>query len=353
MERLKEFGFKGSKEEFDKAGGDLFKMKNNKGKTLGEMYNGGANKLADSAAGKWSTIKGNLQSGMADGGAKILEKLTPALGGLIPIAEKIASSIPSVVETVVNVFSKVGGVIGPLFSALGGVISPLIPHFQTLAGIIGPVISAAFSGLGSVITNWIVPTIESFGKIVSNVASVVMGVVAPVLSAVAGIIKAVVIPAFTLLISGAIAPFRLAMAALKAVTDRVKSAFDRIKGAVTTAVNSLTGIGGRIKDKISSALSGLSFGAARNAGGTSYFGGGITRVNEMGGEAFQLPKGTKIYPSGKTSKMLKNELAQSNRNATTKNVTIAPVINIHGANKTNKDVSRDIMKELKRLAVTV
>lgn len=41
-----------------------------------------------------------------------------------------------------------------------------------------------------------------------------------------------------------------------------------------------------------------------NATGTSYFGGGFTRVNENGGEIMDLPTGTRIIPSDKSEKLL-------------------------------------------------
>ena len=79
MERLKEFGFKMSADDFKAAGGDLFAMTDSKGRSLQGFYAGGAEKLSTSGAGLWSTITGNLESGVQQGGLKMLEALMPAL----------------------------------------------------------------------------------------------------------------------------------------------------------------------------------------------------------------------------------------------------------------------------------
>ena len=66
---VKEFSFKGSKEAFDAAGGDLTKVKDvGTGKTIQEMFGGGASKLAQTPTGMWQTITGNIQSGLQDAG---------------------------------------------------------------------------------------------------------------------------------------------------------------------------------------------------------------------------------------------------------------------------------------------
>ena len=43
-----------------------------------------------------------------------------------------------------------------------------------------------------------------------------------------------------------------------------------------------------------------------NAVGTTYFGGGLTTINEHGYEVIDLPQGTRIYPHSKSEKMLNN-----------------------------------------------
>lgn len=44
-----------------------------------------------------------------------------------------------------------------------------------------------------------------------------------------------------------------------------------------------------------------------HATGTAYFGGGLTYINEHGGEIIDLPQGSRIYPSDKSEKMMESK----------------------------------------------
>lgn len=149
MERLKEFGFKGSKELFDAAGGDLFRMKSASGKSLLEMYQGGAAKLAGSHKGKISTIMGNIQSGLADSGLKLIEALAPTLDKLIPVSERLAKKLPEVTDAVIKhavpVFKIIGTVtknyVIPALQYLGTAISTVVSTIQSAVGGVKSIVS--------------------------------------------------------------------------------------------------------------------------------------------------------------------------------------------------------------------
>lgn len=70
MERLKEFGFKVSADEFKQKGFEGVS------KGLEDFYGGAAAKLATTGTGLLSTITGKLKSGVADFGLNIVEQLT-------------------------------------------------------------------------------------------------------------------------------------------------------------------------------------------------------------------------------------------------------------------------------------
>ena len=160
MERLKEFGFKGSQEAFKAAGGDLFSMKSTTGKSLMDMYAGGAVKLAGSHKGKLSTIGGNIESGLADSGLKIIDALAPSLEKLIPISEQIAQKLPEITESVlkyaVPAFKTAGSIITtyvlPPLKLLGSGISGAVDTISTIAGGVSSGIEKAknwFTGKGN------------------------------------------------------------------------------------------------------------------------------------------------------------------------------------------------------------
>lgn len=79
FERMKEFGFKMSAEEFKKAGMDLFSTKTVAGKTLVEVFGGGAEKFAGTTQGMISTITGEIESQVADVGLQMAIELKPFL----------------------------------------------------------------------------------------------------------------------------------------------------------------------------------------------------------------------------------------------------------------------------------
>lgn len=111
MERLKEFGFKVSKEQFDSKGfgGVAADLQN--------FYGGAANKLATTGAGLLSTIKGKLKSFVADTGLKMVDKLKPAFEGVITIIDKCGPAIEVIGGVIAD---KLGRGIQWLSSALPG-----------------------------------------------------------------------------------------------------------------------------------------------------------------------------------------------------------------------------------------
>src|SRR5699024_3119213 len=100
----------------------------------------------------------------------------------------------------------------------------------------------------------------------------------------------------------------------------------------------------------------------------SYFGGGITKVNERGEEYMKLPEGTKIYPHGETKKALSNESrklftrskqdgettnkSETNVSADNRTVILKPTFNIYGSDDP-QETSREVEKRLRRVAVNI
>lgn len=126
------------------------------------------------------------------------------------------------------------------------------------------------------------------------------------------------------------------------ICNGVESAKTTINGAFESALSYVKGIWAGIgswfdanvvspiKAKFS-ALSEFGSGIAakgravlgRNASGTSYWNGGLTEINEHGGEIVDLPAGSRVYPHATTMKMLNDAITSSDGgNTTTANVTI-------------------------------
>lgn len=93
-----------------------------------------------------------------------------------------------------------------------------------------------------------------------------------------------------------------------------------------------------------------------HATGTSYFKGGLTRVNEGGrGELITLPSGTKILPHTETKELINNnrriktDKPVSNINNTNNNVynlNINVSGNVDNAKETGRKVAEEIIKAL-------
>jgi phage-related protein len=128
-----------------------------------------------------------------------------------------------------------------------------------------------------------------------------------------------------------------------AVTDAIKFIFEKIDEAKKkigelkdTASNKITEITGGVVDKkraeagfdagVKGLFNGLTFGISdwagigKNATGTDFWRGGLTQVNEKGGEIMNLPRGTQIIPHDVSMEMARNSSGGSS----------APTINIGG-----------------------
>lgn len=118
MERMKEFGFKLTQEQLKAAGGDLFLTRAANGKTILDVFGGGSQKLAQSGSGKWSTVMGNLEDGLAKAGLKLLEAINPLLDLAVTNSDAIG-----------DWFEKVGTDIG---TWLTNTLPTLIPKVTKL-----------------------------------------------------------------------------------------------------------------------------------------------------------------------------------------------------------------------------
>lgn len=73
---------------------------------------------------------------------------------------------------------------------------------------------------------------------------------------------------------------------------------------------------------VQSVLSFVDGGIGHNATGTMNWTGGLTEINEQGGEIVDLPTGSRIYPAQTTERIIQRELAENTSNAGGGNVTI-------------------------------
>ena len=290
MERMKDFGFTGTQEDWENAGMDMFAMTDRvSGKTMDELFTGGTEAGMQSAAAKWGTITGNLEDAVATIGEQLLNGLSPALDWFIGVSESAGEALSGTLST-----------LGGVFMSLWNAVQPLAPVFQTLWSIVSGVVSTAFNVLSSIVT----------------------GVVAPALEWLSNVVSAVLTPALEWLKEQGDALAE----SFQWVKDRAKDVsdwFGKVKSAISDAIGSLKNFGSRVIDAATSGLSGLGSsilsaitsafgGSKKNAQGAISFEGGFTQMNENArGEIVQLPRGSKIYPYSTTQKIIRDMIGKT------------------------------------------
>lgn len=294
FERMKEFGFKGSAEALSAAGGDFWKMKSANGKTVTEMFEGGTAAGAENTSAKIGTIAGNFEDALASAGEKMLNGLNPALDWLIEKSGGAADALGGALEWA-------GEALGTTFTNVKSALEPYMPILTTLGGLVGTTVSTAFSVIGSVINNLVLPAFQWVGE---NV-----------------------VPKFQPLF-GAVDK---ATGFIKKLGDTIKGAIDKIGDVVGSAWDKISGLGSSIMDRIR--------GADKHATGAMAY-GGLTQINEnMKGELIRLPNGSRIYPYETTRKLLKNEYKAANKGGGMRN-TFNIHVDARGSNMTNEQIYR-------------
>ena len=297
FERMKEFGFKGSAEALSAAGGDFWKMKSANGKTVTEMFEGGTAAGAENTSAKIGTIAGNFEDALASAGEKMLNGLNPALDWLIEKSGGAADALGGVFDG-----------IGATFTNLMGAVQPLAPVFNVVASVVGGALSLAFSSIGSVLNNLVIPvfgavgSVFQFGVDVANALFPKMDGVGTVAEEVGKLFKG-----------------------LGSIVENVTGGIRDLGGAIGNVV-------GNIKDWVLGKL-------GKHATGAMAY-GGLTQINEnMKGELIRLPNGSRIYPYETTRKLLKNEYKAANKGGGMRN-TFNIHVDARGSNLTAEQIYR-------------
>lgn len=133
--------------------------------------------------------------------------------------------------------------------------------------------------------------------------------------------------------------------------NAIKDTFDKVKNAVGGLIDKVKDfLGMDTNKKISLTTEQYSEGAKRRTGGnalgTSYWRGGLTRVNERGGEIMNLPSGTKIIPHDLSRK------AVAGGHQISVNVVVQGNVvgNRQFAREMGEEVAGEILKQLDNIA---
>lgn len=295
----------------------------------------------------------NLSSKFSEIIGPLKEKFATAFEGLkeafAPLVEAFSSLFGDSVGGQMDVFATMLDLAGQALSFLADIIIAASPVIQSVVEWISANIIPVISEIITWISGSLIPAI-------SSVVTTVMGVLIPIFQSLCDFIGTYVVPVLQVLgdiITGVVIA---AFNAVAAIVQTAVGAFNALVGAVGAAADALFSLPGKIAGLVGDAVGGV-VGKVKglfsgHATGTEYFSGGLTRINERGEEMIQLARGSKIYPAGKTDRIIKNEVKNTRTvDSSTDNRSV--VINVNGANMTDKDVGRAISDELKRLGVVV
>lgn len=329
MERLKEFGYKGSSTDDPKKTRE----------ELSKLYSGGSAKLAQSGAGAFSTMVGNLQTGLAEMGTGILQSLVPAMSGVtsmlqgaLPTFTAIGNAIGQGIGGAVSFLSSQMPVLQPIFQEVWQSVSSII---QTTAPIIGQAIKALWPVFMGVF----------------RVASVALNGISQVVSVVAPYVKSAI---------SAISPsLKNVGSVLTTVGNTFKRVFTSIMNIVKKAYNFVKPLIDGIGNALSSVTGFISGGVSRflggNATGTKYWSGGLSVVGEHGPELVQMPSGSKVFTNRESRAMVNRAMptpVSSGNGQNIINITIQKMAeNIQIAN--NMDINDIVAQFVEMLRIAL
>lgn len=107
------------------------------------------------------------------------------------------------------------------------------------------------------------------------------------------------------IVNGLVAALRQASEWAKTLDDRLKGSTDN-GGGLLDAMRTGASLAWEMSIGGAAQRAAHSIGIGNKAGGTNYFAGGLTHVNEVGGEIMNLPRGTQIIPHDISKKMAAN-----------------------------------------------
>lgn len=335
-------------------------------KGYSEALDKSAGSAADSAATKTKTLEGSLtmlKNKLSMVGINLGSVLVPMFakfaGALVKITDKFTQLSPGT-QKIIVVIGAVIAVAGPLLVVIGNVISAI----GVIAGVLGAVNLAILGPIAAIAA--VIAAVVAFTIFLNNHSEQIMAIVnravATVkgwLSAFAGFFKGIW-SGITATVAAAVAVIKSKIDGIKQVVNNlknaasdlvrkwaeawakipqaIKAAYEKVKKWVDKIKNAVKGIPSAIGGKISSAWGAVT---GHNATGTPYWTGGLTSINEHGGEIVDLPNGTRIIPHDIAKR-------QSAGAGVTVNVTVAGNVigNASYADYLGQMISRKVLKAM-------
>lgn len=228
-----------------------------------------------------SSVFGALSKVKAAGGlAKAAIAAISAPAGVVVAALIAVAAVVAVVITHVDQFKAA---IASMAGQCGPGVEKLKAAFGTLTGTIGPILSK----LSDLIATGLCGALEAMGPaaniVLEGIANGIEGLT-QIVQGVVETVKAVIDGDWSKAWDGAVSAVQGAVDLIKGILEGVAGIAGGIADGIAGAYNAITG---KNSEKTKT---------ARNASGTNNWRGGLTSVNESGGEILNLPSGTQIIP---------------------------------------------------------
>ena len=279
-ERMKEFGFKISAEEFKASGGDFSKLTNSEGISLTEMFKGGADKLSTTGSGLMSTILGNLGSGLADMGKSILDALKPILEQGTKLTETLAPKLAQfgtkvgegiriaiewfnkmspvftqVAESVRNVVNRLVELFRERFEAMKPSISTFVEFFRNVFPIVKDIVVTVGNKFAEIFSfmsqnsEGLQKVIQVAFPIIQTVISSAWDVLKPILTAIGDAIM-ILWDCFDMALTGIANVVNWVWEKISPIFNMIKEAVSGVTGAISNVVTSVKGFFGKGNSKV-------------------------------------------------------------------------------------------------------
>lgn len=168
-ERMKEFGFKVTKDMADQAGGIQQLMK----KQIAPYFKGGAEKLSGSMFGQISTIRGVLETTLTD---VFTAPLNRAKGSITQFANWLQANQQKITDFGIKVIDTVSNAIAtavPYIQQAVTMVTPLLQawwaYIQNLINLIKPLMMQLWTGVIQPLFNWVVANMPAFQNAMGTV----------------------------------------------------------------------------------------------------------------------------------------------------------------------------------------
>lgn len=323
-----------------------------------------ASKKQEGYANNIKSLKGVWSNFMESAAQKFVPVFSQLTGVIIdswpmvePVLMGLVTSLGDGLTTVIPIISSLAAGFLPelmsAFSEVGAVLMPLGSIIMDLAMAALPPLVQAVSPVISIISELARTILPPFANIITNIASTVVPPLVNILKSLSENVIQPLIPHFEKMVNALLPGFAAALELIPPVLQIISPILDGIGSILSTIIGYLgkivewaAGGLGTILEKVGGLMNGGGGGGSKiphNARGTENFGGGLTFMNEEGGELAMLPSGTQIIPADRSQQLI-NQIA-NNQSSTRVEAPFSPTVTIAVYGSGLSDQDKELLKQ--------